>query len=138
MVGEAETGLPQLAKTLRAEPREVDEAAEREERLVGRDVRGRLLAADVLLARLQGEDIAALARGVDRLADDPARHPPDEVRLRREEAVVRPAEGLVVPGPLPFADRERAAVAARRLEHAEAERVDVRHRQRAGLVRRGG
>src|SRR6188474_2332910 len=120
MVGETEAGLPQLAKPLRTEPREVDEATEREERLVGRDVRGRLLPANVLLARLQGEDIAALARGVDRLADDPARHPPDVVRLGREEAVVRTAEGLVIPGTLPFADRKCAPIAAGCLEHAEA------------------
>ena len=81
--GEGQAGLPQLAESLRPEPREVDEAAEREERLVRRDVRRRLLAADVLLAGLQGEDIAALARGVYRLADDPARHAADVLRARR-------------------------------------------------------
>src|SRR5689334_14580289 len=65
-----EAGLPQLPEPLRPQPRQVDEPAEGEERLVGGDVRGRLLAPDVLLAGLQGEDIAALARGVYRLADD--------------------------------------------------------------------
>ncbi len=106
--GEGQAGLPQLAQSLRPEPREIDEPAEREQRLVRGDVRGGLLAPDVLLAGLQGEDIAALARGVYRLADDPARHAADELRARGEEAVVRPAEGREVPGGLSLADRERA------------------------------
>ena len=135
---ERETGLPQLAQTLRTEPREVDEPSERQERLVRRDVRRRLLAADVLLARLQGEDIAALARGVQRLADDPSGHPPDEVRPAREEAVVRAAVRREVPGGLALAERDRAAVPAGCLEHAERQRVDVGDRERLGVVRRGG
>jgi hypothetical protein len=52
--------LPHLLEPLRPEPREVDEPARRQQRLVGGDVGGRLLAPDVLLARLEGEDIAAL------------------------------------------------------------------------------
>src|SRR5919198_1059097 len=112
-------GLPQLANPLRPEPREVDEAGERQQRLVRRDVGGRLLAPDVLLARLQGEDIAALARSVYRLTDDPARHPADEVVPRREEAVMRAGEGLVVARALAFADGDPAAVRTRRLEHAQ-------------------
>src|SRR4029453_16252608 len=71
--GEAHAGLPHFTQSLRSQPREVDEAGKGQQRLVRRDVRRRLLAADVLLAGLQGEDIAALARGVYRLADDPAR-----------------------------------------------------------------
>ena len=82
--------------------------------------------------------IAALARGVDRLADDPARQPADVVGARGEEAVVRAAVAHRVAGRLALADRHRAAVVARRLEHAERHEVDVRDRQRAGLVRRGG
>ena len=82
--------------------------------------------------------IAALARGVDRLADDPAGQPADVVVARGEEAVVRAAVAHRVAGRLALADRHRAAVVARRLEHAEADQVDVRDRQRAGLVRRRG
>src|SRR5712672_4133235 len=124
-------GLPPLAQPLRPEPREIDEPAGREQRLVRGDVRGGLLPPDVLLPGLQGEDIAALARGVYRLADNASRHAPDELLARREEAVVRTAEGREVPGSLPFAERERGSVAARRLEHAEGQEVDVRDRQRA-------
>src|SRR6266446_9076861 len=119
VLGESEAGLPHLAQTLRAEPREVDEASEGEERLVRRDVRRRFLAADVLLARLQCEDIAALPRGVDRLADDAARHAADELLARGEEAVVRPAVRHEVAGALALAERDRAPVAGRGLEEAE-------------------
>src|SRR3954465_6144001 len=101
---------PRGAGALRAEPREVDETSERQERLVRRDVRRRLLAPDVLLPCLQREDIAALARGVYRLADDSPRHAADVILSRREEPVVRPAVRLEVPCGLALADGDRAAV----------------------------
>jgi hypothetical protein len=69
----------------------VDKPGEREERLVRRDVRGRLFAADVLFAGLQGQDIGAPAFDVGRLTDDPAGHAPHIVGARRHEAVVGPA-----------------------------------------------
>jgi hypothetical protein len=82
----------------------------------------------VLLAGLQGQHIAALARGVHRLADDAAWHAADELAPRGEEAVVRPAEADRVACRLALADRDRAAVVPRGLEHAEGHRVDVRDR----------
>jgi hypothetical protein len=91
----------------------------------------------VLLARLEGEDIAAVSRGVCGLADDASRHAPDELGARRQEAVVRAAEGEVVPGCLSLPDGDRAPVATGRLEHAEGERVDMRDWQRLGIVRGG-
>ncbi len=91
----------------------------------------------MLLARLQGEDIAALARGVYRLADDSPRHPADELLPGREKAVVRPAVRGEVPRRLPFAERDRAPVAGGRLEHAERQRIDVGDRERLGVVRGG-
>src|SRR5581483_2757043 len=96
---------------------------ERQQRLVRRDVRRRLLATDVLLARLQRQHETALARRVDGLADDAARQPPDELGARGEEAVVRPAVAHGVAGRLALADRHRAAVVARRLENAERDEV---------------
>ena len=51
---------------------------------------------------------------------------------------MRAAEGREVARRLALADRDRAAVVARRLEHAERQRVDVRDRQRPGVVRGGG
>ena len=57
---------------------------------------GRLLAADVLLARLEREHEAAAAVDVGRLAGDPAGHPAQVLLGRGEEserraAVVEPA-----------------------------------------------
>ena len=135
---EGHAGLPQLSEPLRSQQAQVHKPGERQQRLVGGDVRGRLLAPDVLLAGLQGQHIAALTRGVDRLADDPPRQAPDVVVARGEEPVVRAAVAHRVTGRLTLADRHRAAVSARRLEHAERHQVDVRDRQRPGVVRRGG
>ena len=116
----------------------MDEPGERQERLVRRDVRGRLLAADVLLAGLQGQDIGAPAFDVGRLTDDPAGHAPHIVGACRQEAVMGAAVRLVVARRLSFADGERAAVRTRSLEDAERDRVDVRDRQGTGVVRGGG
>src|SRR5581483_3682598 len=98
------------------------------------DVRRRLLAAYVLLARLQGEDIAALARGVRRLADDSAGHAARVLGAGGQETVVRPAERLVVACALALADRDRAPVRTGGLQHAERDGVDVSHRERAGVA----
>ncbi len=63
----------------------------RDQRLVGADVGGRLLAADVLLAGGEGEDVAALAVGVHGLADQAARHLAHELFLACDDTAVRPA-----------------------------------------------
>ncbi len=134
--GQAHTRLPELAEALRPEPGEVDEPGDRKQRLVRRDVVRRLLAPDVLLACLEGEDEAALAVEVGRLADDSAGHAADVVLLGREEPVVRPAEGEIVARALALADRDGAAVVAGRLQDAERQWVDRGDRQRSRLVRR--
>src|SRR5437867_2754799 len=100
------------------------QACQGEQRLVRGDIRGRLLAPDVLFSGLQGEDIAALARGVYRLADDPAGQLADVLPARREKPVVRAAVAHEVTRGLALADRQRATVVAGRLEHAEADQVD--------------
>ena len=132
--GERHARLAELAEPLRPEPGERDEAAEREQRLVRRHVRRRLLAPDVLLARLQRQHETAIAVEVGRLAHDPAGHAADEVRARGEEAVVRAAVALRVAHRLPLADRQVAAVGAGRLEDAERGQVDVRDRERPGVA----
>ena len=73
---------------------------QRDQRLVGADVRGGLLAADVLLARGEREHEAALAVAVDGLADEASGHLAHELFFRRDHAAVgaavaeRHAEGL--------------------------------------------
>ncbi len=108
---EREACLAHLAQSVGPEPRQRREPGEREQRLVRRDVRRRLLAPDVLLARLKRENEAAPPIRVDGLADDAAGHAPHVVDARREEAVVRPAVRRPVAGRLPLADRDRAPYA---------------------------
>ncbi len=106
------------------------------ERLVRADVRGRLLAADVLLAGLQREHEAAAAVDVARLADDAARHAADQrLAWRRRSRTSGPAEGRVVAERLPLPHADVGAVAARRLEQPERRRVGRDDRQRARRVR---
>ena len=109
-----------------AEPGQVDDAGERVERLRGADVRGRLLAADVLLARLQRQHEAAAAVDVARLAGDAARHPAQVLLARGEEAERRAAEVEAVAERLALADGDVDAALAGRREDAERDRVDLR------------
>jgi hypothetical protein len=87
--GPLDEELAELGETTLAEPRQVDHSAERVQRLGGADVVGRPLAADVLLARLEGEDEAtppidvlglpAIRPGIRRMllgrAEEPERGP---------------------------------------------------------------
>ena len=95
---------------------------------------GRLLAADVLLAGLQGEDEAAAAVDVGRLAGDPARHPADLGLGRAEEAERRTAVVEAVAERLALADGDVDAAVAGRPEDAEGDRVAGGDQQRAGVV----
>ena len=134
VVGLARAELAQLRQPGLAEPREVDEGPERVERLVGADVRGGALAADVLLARLQREHEAAPAFDVDGLAHDAPRHAPHQLLARAHEAQVRAPEVEVVAHRLTLADGDVGAVLARRREHAERERIDDGDEEGAGVV----
>ena len=73
---------------------------ERDERLVGADVGGRLLAADVLLAGGEGEHEAALAVAVGGLSDETAGNLADELFAGGDDSGIgaavaeRNAEGL--------------------------------------------
>ena len=109
-----EQQLAELDDARAAEPRQVDDAGERVERLRGADVRGRLLAADVLLARLQREHEAAPAVDVDGLAGDPPGHPPQVLLARGEEAERRAAEVEAVAERLALADGDVDAAFAGR------------------------
>src|SRR5207237_935019 len=82
-------------QSLRAEGGEVDGGAQGEQTLVGADVARRLLATDVLLARLQRQHPAALAIAIGRLADQSSRHLAQEllVAAAGQQPDVRPAVG---------------------------------------------
>ncbi len=92
MAGLRQGELGHLAQPVRADRRQVGGGGQRAERLVGADVRGRLLAPDVLLASLEGQDVSLAALGVPRRPDQAAGHLAHRGHLRRHEPDVRPPE----------------------------------------------
>src|SRR5581483_7169561 len=121
-----------LFQALRSEGGEVGRRSQGEQALVGADVARRLLPADVLLARLERQDEAALALAIDRLADQPARHLADERLLdvrpgasAGQDSQVGPAEGHRVAEALPLGDGDVRPVVARTLQQADADRVEA-------------
>ena len=108
---------------------------DREQRLRGADVARRLLAADVLLARLQREPVRPVAVGVDRDAHEPPRDHPLEPGPHRHVRSVRAAVEQWHPEPLAAADGDVRAELAGRGEQREREEVGRDGHQRAGLLR---
>ncbi len=135
VVGALQQQLAQLDDALPAQPRQVDDAAQRVERLRGADVRRRLLAADVLLARLQREHEPALAVHVHRLAGDAPRHAPQVGLGGGEEAERRAAEVQAVAQRLALADAHVDPALARRDQDAQRDRVVGRDRHRVAPER---
>ena len=102
---------------------------------IGADVGRRLLATDVLLARGQREHEAALAVGIDGLADETPRHLAHILVAGREQADIRTAEAEPVADRLALADHDVGAHLAR--WHQQPQRHDFRHdhdQQRTGGV----
>ncbi|KAB5587884.1 metal-dependent RNase [Ceratobasidium theobromae] len=105
-----------------------------EERLRGADVGGGLLAADVLLAGLEGEAVGLVALGVVGDADDSPGDLPLELFRHRHEAGVGAAEEQGDAEALGGADGDVGADGARFGEEREGERVGVDGDEPAGLV----
>ena len=84
--------LGDLAQPGRADRGQVGGRRQRHQRLVRADVARRLLATDVLLARLQGEDVSLAARRVAGRADEASGHLPHRRHPRRHQPDVRAAE----------------------------------------------
>ena len=128
----------QLDESLATQPAEVDHPGQGVERLGGADVRRGLLAADVLLAGLQGQHEAALAVQIARLPGDSARDPADQGLAGGEEAKRRAAEVQAIAERLALADRDVDAALARGLEQRQGVRVTGADRQRPDGVSRVG
>ena len=94
-----------------------------EQHLRGADVRRRLLAADVLLARLQREPVRVAAVRVDGDADEAARHRALEFVARREVSGVRAAVAHRHAEALRRADGDVGAPFAGRSEQRQREQV---------------
>jgi len=115
--------LRDAAESPGAQRGEVDGRGEGHQRFVGADVRGRLLAPDVLLARVEREDVAANALAVAGLARDASARPAYVLALEGEEAQVGSAEAGRAPERLPFPRHHVRAAASGRLEQSERDRV---------------
>jgi hypothetical protein len=79
---------------------------------------------DVLLARLEGEDVPDPAVHVHSLADDAPGHPPNVVQAGGDDAQVRAPEVQVVAEDLTLGHGDVGAQLSRRGQHAERERVE--------------
>src|SRR5438132_1175523 len=80
-----------LAQTVGTKGRQVNCGPQGEQALIRADIARRLLAANVLLARLEGQHPAALAGTVDGLAYEPTGNLPDEFLPARHDPQIRPA-----------------------------------------------
>ena len=107
----------------------------REQRLRRADVRRRLLAPDVLLARLECHAIGCPAARIDRNADDASRSLSDEGLARREKRCVRSAVAERHAEPLRVADNGVSAHFTRRRQERQRQQIGRDRHQDAGGVR---
>ncbi len=126
--------LRELDQPAPSEPAQVDDPGERVQRLRRADIRRRLLAADVLLTRLQREHISKLAVQIVGLPGDPAGNSPSELLGDGKEAERRPAEVEAVAKGLALADDDVHPLRARRLQQPKRDRVSGADHQRAQLM----
>ncbi len=98
------------------------------------DVARRLVAADVLFARLQGEAEGGLPGGVLRHADDAARRLALVLVLRGEERGMRPPEAERHAEALARSDRDVRPEFSGRAQQGQREQVGGDHRQCAGCM----
>ncbi len=105
-----------------------------EQHLRGADVGGRLLAADVLLARLQGQAVGLVPLGVDRDADEAAGDLALEAAVHGHVAGVRTAEAHRDAEALGAADGDVGAPLTRGAGQGEREQVGAGGHEALGLV----
>ena len=106
-----------------------------EQNLRGADITGRFVAADVLLAGLQGEAIAGPAVGIVRNADETSRHVAFVFIARRKISGVRSAKAERNAETLRAADGDIGAEFARRFQQRERKNIGRDDDERAGIVR---
>src|SRR5712692_1462900 len=124
-----------MAHAFRAHVRHVDARCQSAERVVRADVGRRFLAADVLLARGEGEHEPAPALGVVRCADQTAGQTAHEIFPAGDEADVWTAIAWAEAELLAFADSDVSAVLAGRSQKREADGINAGNRDRADVVR---
>ena len=124
-----EVALGQAPQPDAAQQREVDGRHQQTQALVGADVGGRALAADVLLARREREHEAAPSLAVHGLSDQAAGQVADEGHARRHEAEVRAAEADRDAEALGLAAHDVGAQLSGRAQQRERERLGHHHHQ---------
>ena len=123
VVGFLQAQLGQLREAGPSDAREIDRPSQRDQRLVRADIGRGLLASNVLLARLEGENERPLPVPVGGLAHDPAGHTADEILSRGHESERRATVGDLDSQRLPVADGDVEAGLAGRLEDSERDRI---------------
>jgi hypothetical protein len=107
----------------------------RQQRLRGADVRGRLLAPDVLFARRQRHPVRRAAVDIHRDADDATRGVAHERVARGEERGVRPSVAKRHAKPLGVAEHHIGAHFSRRGDERKREQIRAHRHEDARLVR---
>jgi hypothetical protein len=116
-------------------PHRVAAGDHRQQHLRGANVRRRLLAPDVLLARLQGETHRRLPGGVKRNADQPPRHEPLVGIARGQVPGMRAAESHRHAETLRRTDHDVGAHLAGWRQQRERQRIGAHDYQRIDLIR---
>ena len=125
----------EAAQARLAQQRHMDAERQRAQAGIGADVRGRPLAADVLLAGRQRQHPGAAAVGVDGLAAQAARHLAHEIGPGGEQADIGAAEVEADAEALAFAGDDVGAHVTGGFQCPERYRLgDDDHQQRPGFV----
>ena len=127
-----------VAQPVRPEAGQVDGGGKGAQRLVGADVAGSLVAADVLLAGTQRHDVGAAALQVQRAADEATGDLPHQRVAGGEDAEVGPAVLRRDAQRLALAGADVGAVLAGAGQHGQRHRFDDGHEERPGSVGQPG
>ena len=123
-----------LTQAVPAHRGQVDGGRQGVQSLVGADVGRGPLPPDVLLARLQGQDVAGATLRVGGSAHQTAGHLADVLLLAAEQTQVRPAKGRRYADGLSFPGHDVRAKFARRLEHPHGQGISRHHQQGSVVV----
>ena len=137
-VGALVADCVELAHPFGAHQGEIDRAPESHQGLVGADVGSGFLAADVLLAGLQGEDEGAASLRIGGLPDDAAGEFAHPLASAGHKAHVRAAVAKGYAEALAVSHCDVGAPFGGGLHHGECGRVAVFHKQGSHLVHQPG
>ncbi len=138
MAGACQALAGQLGQPVATQPGQVHHGSHGAQGLVGADVRGRALAADVLLTGAEGHHVSAAALLVDRLAHHTARQAAHLIVGAGEKAERRPAVGEPLAERLPLPHHQVGALRAGGCDQPDGGRLQLHDQLCAGGARRVG